>query len=269
MNLKINLANKANYGSARKVTNIKYIVIHYTANDGDTDEANAKYFKSHIVKASAHYFVDDDSVTQSVPDNYVAWSVGGSRYANYKKTGGAAYYGICTNTNSISVELCDCKKNGVYDFTEKTLANAAEAVGALMQMYHIDINHVIRHFDVTGKVCPAPFVNSAAAWTAFKQRLGAVPVVSAPTATVAPTTSTTTTSSSTAVGKNSECPFLIKVLGEPLNIRKAASSTSAIAKKNGAAANTVFTITKVSGSWGYLKSGAGWISISGKYVKRR
>ena len=113
--LKTNYADKSNYGSYRNVSKIKYIVIHYTANDGDTDEANAKYFKKANRKASAHYFVDDDSVTISVPDTYVAWSVGGSRYSNYKTTGGAKYYKIATNTNTLNIEMCDTIKNGKYD----------------------------------------------------------------------------------------------------------------------------------------------------------
>ena len=60
---KTNIANKRNYGGKRNTSAIKYIVIHYTGNDGDSDEANARYFKNNIVKASAHYFVDDDSVS--------------------------------------------------------------------------------------------------------------------------------------------------------------------------------------------------------------
>lgn len=69
-------ANPKNYGDKRSLKSIKYIVIHYTANDGDTDDANAKYFHNNVVKASAHYFVDDDSYTKSVPLKNVAWSVG-------------------------------------------------------------------------------------------------------------------------------------------------------------------------------------------------
>ena len=34
------LANRANYGSKRVLSKIKYIVAHYTANDGDSDEGN-------------------------------------------------------------------------------------------------------------------------------------------------------------------------------------------------------------------------------------
>ena len=71
--IKTQIANKNNYGTKRPVSNIKYIVIHYTGNDGDSDESNAKYFKNNIVKASAHYFVDDDSITQAVPDDYSAY----------------------------------------------------------------------------------------------------------------------------------------------------------------------------------------------------
>ena len=151
--LKKKYANKNNYGAKRSTSNIKYIVIHYTANDGDTDEGNANYFASRIIKASAHYFVDDDSVTQSVPDNYVAWSVGGSKYSSCKTTGGGKYYTKCTNSNSISIELCDTKKDGKIYPTKKTIKNAIELTRKLMKKYNIPSTNVIRHFDVTGKTC--------------------------------------------------------------------------------------------------------------------
>ena len=62
--LKQNLANSANYGAQRDLSKIKYLIIHYTSNDGDSDEANGKYFANNVVKASSHYFVDDHSVTK-------------------------------------------------------------------------------------------------------------------------------------------------------------------------------------------------------------
>lgn len=171
MKIKAILANKGNYGGSRQAENIRYIVVHYTANDGDRAESNGRYFQNRIVNASAHYFVDDNEVVQSVPDLAVAWSVGGKKYPSCGTTGGGKWYGKCKNDNSISVELCDTNKNGRYDFTEKTLVNAAELVRLLMQKYHIPIGNVIRHFDVTGKNCPAPFVEDAKKWQAFKERL--------------------------------------------------------------------------------------------------
>lgn len=153
--LKTKLANRKNYGGSRKTSAIKYIVIHYTANDGDTDEGNGKYFHNNIVKASAHYFVDSDSVTQSVPDDYTAYSVGGSKYGNCKTTGGGKLYGKCTNSNSISIELCDDKKDKKIYPTAATIRNALELTRDLMKKYGIPAGNVIRHFDVNGKSCPA------------------------------------------------------------------------------------------------------------------
>ena len=51
MNIKTNIANKGNYGIVRATSAIKYLVIHYTANDGDTDENNGKYFKNNVVQS--------------------------------------------------------------------------------------------------------------------------------------------------------------------------------------------------------------------------
>lgn len=168
--LKTRLAAPVNYGGSRAASAIKYLVIHYTGNDGDSDENNAIYFINNDVKASAHYFVDDDSVAQSVPDLRVAWSVGGSKWSDCEKTGGGTMHGIVTNYNSISVELCDTKRDGVYMASEATLSNAVELCQNLMAAYDIPTSNVYRHFDVTGKHCPAYMMN-AMEWRKFKNRL--------------------------------------------------------------------------------------------------
>lgn len=168
--IKEQLANSENYGGSRNASQIRYLVYHYTGNDGDRAANNAKYFQNNIVKASAHYFVDDTTVWRSVPDLKVAWSVGGSKYANADKTGGGTMYGVITNTNSLSIEMCDTIRNGVYQASEATLANAAALGRALMEKYGIPIENVYRHFDVTGKHCPSYLVN-AQKWAEFKKRL--------------------------------------------------------------------------------------------------
>lgn len=168
--LKEQLANPGNYGGSRNASQIRYLVYHYTGNDGDKAANNAAYFHWNTVKASAHYFVDDTTVWRSVPDLKVAWSVGGSKYANADKTGGGTMYGIITNTNSISIEMCDTIRNGVYQASEATLSNASALGRALMEKYGIPIENVYRHFDVTGKHCPSYLVN-AQKWAEFKKRL--------------------------------------------------------------------------------------------------
>ena len=167
MNIKTNLAKRDNYGGERSTDSIKYIVVHYTGNDGDTDENNGNYFKNNYVGASAHLFVDDDSITQSVPDNFVAWHCGGATYKHPE----------CRNSNSIGVEICDDVRNGVIYPSEKTIANALELVEYLMQKYNVPKTNVIRHYDVSGKLCPAYWCGTKEKdelWkTAFWNRLGA------------------------------------------------------------------------------------------------
>lgn len=150
---KENLANKANYGGSRAISKIAWIVIHMTANDGDTDENNGKYFHDNKVGTSAHAFVDSDSVTISVPDNYIAYAVG-KDYRTPECKGGK-HYGKCTNTNSYSIELCDDNKNGVVYPSQATIDNAIEYTKKLMKKYNIPQSHVIRHFDVNNKPCPS------------------------------------------------------------------------------------------------------------------
>ncbi len=169
--LKTNLAIRGNYGDNRKISSLKYIVLHDSGKDGDSDESNAAYYKEHISKARAHYFVDDDSISISVPDDYIVWSVGGVKYEDADQAGGGKWHGICTNANSISIELCDTVKNGKCDFTEETVNNTVRLVKKLMERYRIPPENVIRHFDVTGKICPKPFVDSEKQWKVFKEKI--------------------------------------------------------------------------------------------------
>ena len=165
--LKQNLANKANYGGKRDLSKIKYLVIHYTSNDGDSDEANGSYFARRIVKASSHYFVDDNSVTQSVPDDYAAYAVGGKCQSNHHPM-----YKVITNTNSISIEMCDNHKDGTVHICDETLANTYALARALMSKYNITIDRVYRHYDVNGKLCPnCNGLLEDAIWQNFKNNI--------------------------------------------------------------------------------------------------
>ena len=119
--------------------------MHYTANDGDSDESNGRYFQQPLNPvASAHYFVDDDSITQSVPEDFVAYHCGANSYRHPS----------CRNYNSIGIELCDAKRDGRVMATAKTIDNAADLVAMLCEKYGIPTDHIIRHYDVTGKLCP-------------------------------------------------------------------------------------------------------------------
>ena len=160
--VKQNLCDPRNYRSYRKQS-IKYIVLHYTAGVGDTDEGNGIYFAGRDTgDTSAHYFVDEDSITQSVQDNACAFHCGGTSYRHAE----------CRNDNAIGIEMCSDKDvNGNYIITPATVNNAVELTKYLMDKYSVPIDRVIRHYDVTGKNCPAPWVQDESQWTAFKTRL--------------------------------------------------------------------------------------------------
>jgi N-acetylmuramoyl-L-alanine amidase len=151
---------RENFGGLRS-SKAKYLVVHFTSNDGDTARNNGEYFARELVGASAHYFVDEREIVCSVDPGYIAWHCGGEVCIHPK----------CRNSNSIGVELCSrVDKDGMYYFTEETMDKAAELIRWLMKKDDIPIENVIRHYDVTGKNCPAPFVGAGQAdWEKFKE----------------------------------------------------------------------------------------------------
>ena len=150
-------ANGANFARGRTQP-IEFLVIHYTANNGDTVQNNLDYFAGNAVGASAHYFVDENGYGQSVKDGDTAWHCGASSYRHE----------ACRNANSIGMELCSRKDSkGNYYFMDQTVYNAAALARQLMQTYGIDRTHVLRHYDVTGKRCPAPMVDNPTLWENF------------------------------------------------------------------------------------------------------
>ena len=156
-----------NYSNGSSTSRIKYIVIHYTANNGDSALGNTNYFKSTYRGASAHYFVDENSIWRCVQDKDIAWHCGGG----LQGSGGHSYYKKCLNSNSIGIEMCSRISNGYYYFKDETIANCIELTKYLMAKYNIPASRVIRHYDVTGKNCPEPFVRDSSKWSNFKNKL--------------------------------------------------------------------------------------------------
>ena len=154
--------NADNYRAGRTQP-VRYIVMHYTANNGDTAKNNCDYYhRVGGLQASAHYFVDEHGAMQSVREGDTAWHCGARAY----------WHPECRNGNSIGIEMCSRKRaDGSYYILPETVANAAALAREIMQRYGIDTEHVVRHYDVTGKRCPMPWVDDPAQWAAFKDML--------------------------------------------------------------------------------------------------
>ena len=168
---------------------IKYIVIHYTAgitSKPGTAKSNAKYFAKETTKASADFIIDDENIVQYNPDikNRYCWHCGGSKY----KTKGGSLYKVCTSANSIGIEMCStnsAKKvtnpnDTNWYFTDAVIANCVELTKKLMEEYDINADHVIRHYDINGKLCPGVIgwnedTNNISKWQDFIIRIAPIP----------------------------------------------------------------------------------------------
>ena len=168
---------------------IKYIVIHYTAgitSRPGTAKSNARYFAKETTKASADFIVDDENIVQYNPDikNRYCWHCGGSKY----KTKGGSLYKVCTSANSIGIEMCStnsAKKvtnpnDANWYFTSAVIDNCVELTKKLMKEYDIKPDHVIRHYDINGKLCPGIIgwnedTNDISKWQDFIVRVSSIP----------------------------------------------------------------------------------------------
>ncbi len=132
----------------RKRSTVRYIVIHWTGNDGDTAQGNANYFaKSNTREAGAHFFVGaKGAIYKSINMNRTAYSVGGF-FSDDK--GAGRYYTLCTNANSVSIELCD-----LHDYPTELQIKACKYLVKYIRKYCKNAKTIIRHWDVNGKDCP-------------------------------------------------------------------------------------------------------------------
>lgn len=256
----------------------EWIVLHYTAGDGDTAKNNTDYFKSTDRQASAHYFVDEKEIWMCVDPSNDAWSVGGG----YSGT----YFGKCTNQNSINIEMCSEYGDNGYYINKETFTNTIELTKTLMKQYNIPLSNVIRHFDVNKKICPAPFVNDQSQWETFRAHLSVTPHIIKEIYRVA-------TKYENGVYKNQKGAFVVldnakkccdankgtqvfdwkgnKVYPTTAKYYRVVVTTDVLNVRTGPGTNydiatqvhrdDVYTIVAESGNWGKLKSGVGYICL--------
>lgn len=230
---------------------IKYIVIHYCGSVSSA-KSNAEYFAGGKRNASAHYFVGHNGeVWQSVEDANIAWHCGAKEYKHKE----------CRNANSIGIELCTkttgstANADANWYFEDATVAAAVELTKELMKKYKIPADHVIRHYDVTGKTCPAPYVFNTGkhTWEQFRTA-----IASKNSQQVKPEQPVQTTA------------FRVKVESPYLNIRTGPGTNYAkTGKYTEIGTFTIVDVKSGQGSksgWGKLKSGIGWISLD--YAKK-
>ena len=186
------LCNAKNYKKHTLPRNVDYIGLHYTANEKDTAKANAQYFTQPVMRknakgklvlspSSAHLFVDEVEYYQSVRLIDEAYHVGANTY----------YHPKCRNSNSIGIEMCT---SGNYKVSDKTKERTAGLVAYLFIQFgwtadEVD-TRVLRHWDVTRKMCPAQMAGVGnSEWMALKDLIRKkIVAATAPQTTPTPST---------------------------------------------------------------------------------
>lgn len=132
-----------------KLTKVKNIFVHYTANQGTDEVQNRSYFENLAEtgerSASAHFIIGyDGDILQCIPLNEIAYAV---------KT---------RNEDSISIECCYLAEDG--KFTQETYEALLKLLDWLLDTYQLEPEDVLRHYDEGGKECPKYYVQHPEAW---------------------------------------------------------------------------------------------------------
>ena len=174
--------NKSQVPASRGSNPIEWIVVHYLGvPNADNPNLYGGGYGGHynVTRTGSIYKAAD-------PRTAVVWQCGGGIQG--EGPGAHKYHRICTNYNSIGIECGVCADTTAKDlsgdsnlwyFTEATQESCAWLVAQLMKEYGIALDHVIRHYDVTGKTCPNPYVlnnkrKTSWTWDEFKTRVSAI-----------------------------------------------------------------------------------------------
>ena len=236
------LSNIPEWGNGKQ-----YIAVHYLGVVGQNNKIESGGYGAHF------YIYWDGTIYQAASLDAVVWQVGTSGYYTQK-------HPYANNYNVIGIEMCPkCDGNSAsaddpyWYFTQATQNACVELVKYLMGKLGVGSDHVLRHFDIVNKWCPAPYCNNNGyngtwTWDQFKSKL----------------TGSSSISPSPAPSTGNYKPGIYQVNESELNIRSGPSVNDKIA---GVITDRgQYAITEVkNGSWGRLKSGAGWINVSSEY----
>lgn len=134
------------------------IFVHYTANKETSAAQNRSYFENlkdtHERYASAHFIIGyEGEILQVIPLNEIACAVQSRNY------------------DSISIECCYLAEDG--HFTEATYESLIELLAYLLQIYNLEPEDILRHYDSGGKKCPLYYTEHEDAWEKLKEDVAA------------------------------------------------------------------------------------------------
>lgn len=133
---------------------VKNIFVHYTANPGTSAAQNRSYFEqqkdTHERSVSSHFIIGyEGEILQCVPLDEIAYAVAGR------------------NNDSISIECCFLASDG--SFTQETYDSLISLLAWLVDIYGLDSDDILRHYDCGGKKCPIYYTENPGEWEQLKK----------------------------------------------------------------------------------------------------
>lgn len=137
-----------------ELTEVKNIFVHYTANPGTSAAQNRSYFErqkdEHRASVSSHFIIGyDGEIIQCVPLTEIAYAV------------------QTRNFDSVSIECCYKAKDG--SFTQATYQSLIALLAWLTDVYDLDTEDILRHYDCGGKKCPLYYTEHEDKWKQLKE----------------------------------------------------------------------------------------------------
>ena len=133
-----------------KLDDINAIVIHYVGNPGTTAQNNRDYYDNEGVTVNSHFVVGlDGEIIQCIPLDEK------SSASNHR------------NRDTISIEVCHPDETG--EFSDETYEALVKLASWLCEVCDLRERDIIRHYDVTGKLCPLYYVENEDAWDKLKK----------------------------------------------------------------------------------------------------
>lgn len=147
----IHLHNTARTGT--ELDGVKNIVIHYVGNPNTSAQNNRDYFDKDSTEVSSHFVVGlEGEIIQCVP----LWEK--SSASNWR------------NSDTVSIEVCHPDDTG--KFNDDTYNSVVKLASWLLNELGLDESAIIRHYDITEKLCPLYYVEHEDAWNQMKKDIG-------------------------------------------------------------------------------------------------
>ena len=302
MNIVKNLVSESKYSvKCPYAMTPEYIVVHNTANDASAQN-EVKYMISNNNQVSFHFAVDDKEIVQGLPLDRNAWACGdgangkGNREGIqieicYSKNGGIRFENAEKNAAKFIAQLLKERGWGVdkvkkhQDFSNKycphrTLDKGWASFVNMIKDYLNELNKPVQSTQsssisvgdkVKVKTTATNYATGQSMASFVKGSTYEVTKVDGNKLLLSDIVSWVWHYDVDKVGfttqSSSDNSFLVEIICDELNIRQQADFNSKVVGtvKRG----EVFTIIEEENGLGKLKSGAGYISLNSKYVRRK